>query len=67
MLKKLALATALIASLGTAHAYQAELNAGYENTDLDGFSDDVNTFSIGGKYYLNGVQVKIHLLLKQLF
>lgn len=58
MLKKLALATALIASLGTAHAYQAELNAGYENTDLDGFSADVNTFSIGGKYYLNGVQVK---------
>lgn len=29
MLKKLALATALLAGLGTAHAYQAELNVGY--------------------------------------
>ncbi len=58
MFKKLALATALLAGLGTAHAYQAEINAGYENTDIDGFGDDVDTFSIGGKYYLNGVQVK---------
>ena len=57
MLKQLALATALIASLGTAHAYQAEINAGYENTDIDNLGD-VDTFSIGGKYYLNGVQVK---------
>ena len=30
MLKKLALATALLAGLGTAHAYQAEVNVGYE-------------------------------------
>ena len=58
MFKKLALATALLAGLGTAHAYQAEINAGYENTDIDGFGNDVDTFSIGGKYYLNAVQVK---------
>src|SRR5690606_12487528 len=54
---KLALATALLASLGTAHAYQAEINAGYENTDFDGEAD-VDTLFINGKYYLNGVQVK---------
>ena len=57
MLKKLALATALLAGLGTAHAYQAEVNAAYENTDTDGLGD-IDTFAIGGKYYLNGVQVK---------
>ncbi len=34
MFKKLALATALLAGLGTAHAYQTELNVGYENTDF---------------------------------
>jgi hypothetical protein len=58
MLKKLALATALLAGLGTAHAYQAELNVGYENTDFDDLSGDLDTFFINGKYYLNGVQVK---------
>lgn len=57
MLKKLALATALIAGLGTAHAYQAEVNVGYENTDIDD-TDSVDTYAISGKYYLNGVQVK---------
>lgn len=57
MLKKLALATALLASLGTAHAYQAEINAAYENTDIDD-SNDIDTYAIGGKYYLNGVQVR---------
>ena len=57
MLKKLALATALLAGLGTAHAYQAEVNAAYENTDTDGLGD-IDTCAIGGKYYLNGVQVK---------
>jgi len=57
MLKKLALATALLASLGTVHAYQAEINAAYENTDIDD-TDGVDTYAIGGKYYLNGVQVK---------
>jgi len=57
MLKKLALATALLAGLGTAHAYQAELNVGYENTDIDNVGD-LDTFFINGKYYLNTVQVK---------
>ena len=57
MFKKLALATALLASLGTAHAYQAELNVGYENTDIDNLGD-LDTFFINGKYYLNDVQVK---------
>lgn len=57
MFKKLAFATALLASLGTAHAYQAEIHAAYENTDIDD-SDGVDTYAIGGKYYLNGVQVK---------
>jgi len=57
MLKKFVLATALFAGLGMAHAYQAELNVSYENTDIDD-SDSVDTYAIGGKYYLNGVQVK---------
>lgn len=57
MLKKLALATALLAAFGTTHAYQAEINAGYENTDIDD-TDNIDTFVLGGKYYLNGVQVK---------
>ncbi len=47
MLKKLALATALLAGLGTAHAYQAELNVGYENTDIDNVGD-LDTFFING-------------------
>lgn len=55
MFKKVTLATALIASLGTAHAYQAEINASYENTDIDN-TDGVDTFGIDGKYYLNNVQ-----------
>ena len=58
MLKQLALTTALIASFGTAHAYQAEINANYENTSFDGDSEDLDTFGIGGKYYLNGVNTK---------
>ncbi|WP_180081424.1 putative porin [Acinetobacter sp. YH12201] len=57
MLKKLALATALLASLGTAHAYQAEINGSYENTDIDD-SGYLDTFAISGKYYLNGVNAK---------
>ena len=58
MLKKIALTTALIASFGTAHAYQAEINANYENTSFDGDSEDLDTFGISGKYYLNGVITK---------
>lgn len=54
MFKKIVLATAMIASLGTAHAYQAEINAGYENTDFDHVGD-LDTLFINGKYYLNPV------------
>ncbi|NLN57407.1 MAG: putative porin [Gammaproteobacteria bacterium] len=57
MFKKLALATALLAGLTSTHAYQFEINGGYENTDFDGEAD-VDTLFINGKYYLNGVQVK---------
>lgn len=57
MLKQIALAAALAATFGTANAYQAEINASYENTDID-YSEGVDTYSIGGKYYLNGVQHK---------
>ena len=53
MLKKIALATALLSSLGTAYAYQAEINAGYENTD-----GDIDTFVLNGKYYLNNVSTQ---------
>ena len=49
--------TALLAGLGTAHAYQAEINGSYENTDIDD-SGDLDTFAISGKYYLNGVNAK---------
>lgn len=59
-MKKLAIASALLSALaitGTAHAYQAEVNAGYENTDIDN-TGDLDTLFINGKYYLNGVQVK---------
>ena len=62
MLKKLALATALLASLGTAHAYQAEINAAYENTDIDD-TDGVDTYAIGGKYYLGSRLADLHLVL----
>lgn len=64
MFKKLALATALLAGLSTAHAYQFEINGGYENTDFDNnlggveLESDGDLFFINGKYYLNGVQVK---------
>ena len=57
MLKQITLAAALVATFGTANAYQAEINASYENTDID-YSEGVDTYSIGGKYYLNGVQQK---------
>ncbi|MEN8401233.1 putative porin, partial [Acinetobacter towneri] len=50
MFKKIALATALLAGLSTAHAYQFEINGGYENTDLEE-SSDLDTFFINGKYY----------------
>ncbi|AXY58157.1 putative porin [Acinetobacter chinensis] len=57
MLKKIALAAALTASFGVAHAYQAEINAGYEKTDFDD-SESGDLYSFGGKYYLNSVETK---------
>ena len=57
MLKKLALATALIASLGTAHAYQAEVGGTIALVDPDN-GDTSNGFAIDGTYYFNPVQVK---------
>ena len=57
MLKKLALATALIAGLGTAHAYQAEVGGTIALVDPD--NGDTSTGSaIDGTYYFNPVQVK---------
>ena len=64
MFKKLALATALLAGLSTAHYYQFEINGGYENTyfenNLDGFEldSDGDLFFVNGKYYLNTVNTK---------
>ena len=56
MLKQIALATTLVATFGVARAYQAEIKASYENTSFDGDNEDLDTFGISGKYYLNGVQ-----------
>ncbi len=41
MLKKLALATALLAGLGTAHAYQTEVGASIDIIDRDQGGSDV--------------------------
>ena len=63
MFKQIALSAALLATLGTTHAYQAEINAGYENTDfeenIEGFKIDTDgdLFFINGKYYLNAVNI----------
>lgn len=57
MLKKLALATALLAGLGTAHAYQTEVGASIDLLDHDQGGSDVG-FAIDGTYYFNSVQVK---------
>lgn len=60
-MKKLAIASALLSALAitsTAHAYQYEVNAGYENTSIDDVDSDLDTVSISGKYYLNAVQEK---------
>ena len=57
MLKQLALATALIASLGTAHAYQAEVGGTIALVDPDN-GDTSTGFAIDGTYYFNPVQVK---------
>lgn len=57
MFKKITLATALIASLGTAHAYQAEVGGTVNLIDPDN-GDTSTGFAIDGKYYFNPVQVK---------
>ncbi|AXY58779.1 putative porin [Acinetobacter sp. WCHAc010052] len=57
MLKKIALAAALTASFGVAHAYQAEINAGYEKTDMD-YDIDGDLFFVNGKYYLDDASAK---------
>lgn len=57
MFKKIALATALIASLGTAHAYQAEVGGTVNLIDPDN-GDTSTGFVIDGAYYFNPVQVK---------
>lgn len=54
-MKKLFLAAALLASMSAANAYQTEVNASYENTDLD--ENDVDTFGIAGTYYIKPVNV----------
>ena len=57
MFKKVALATALIASLGTAHAYQAEVGGTINLIDPDN-GDTSTGFAIDGTYYFKPVQVK---------
>lgn len=53
-MKKLFLAAALLASMTAANAYQSEVNASYENTDIDELGD-VDTFTLGSTYYFNPV------------
>ena len=57
MLKKITLAAALIASLGTAHAYQAEVGGTIAFVDPDN-GDNSTGFALDGAYYFNPVQVK---------
>ncbi|ANF80772.1 putative porin [Acinetobacter sp. NCu2D-2] len=57
MLKQLALATALVATFGTAHAYQAELGGTIALVDPDN-GDSSTGFAVDGTYYFNPVQVK---------
>ena len=57
MLKKFTLATALLAGLGTAHAYQTEVGGSIGIIDRDQGGSDTR-FAIDGTYYFNQVQVK---------
>ena len=50
MLKKIALTTALIASFGTAHAYQAEIGGTIAVVDPD-HGDTSAGFALDGTYY----------------
>lgn len=58
-MKKLAIASALLATLAAvnvAHAYQTEVNVGYESTDFDDADGSVDAISLNGKYYLAPVK-----------
>lgn len=57
MLRKIALTTTLIASFGTAHAYQAEIGGTIAVVDPD-HGDTSTGFALDGTYYFNPVQVK---------
>lgn len=57
MLKKIALATALVATFGTAHAYQTEIGGTIALVDPD-HADTSTGFAIDGAYYFNPVQIK---------
>ena len=50
-MKKILVAAALLASMTAANAYQYEVNASYESTDIDDSNTDVDAYAIGGKYY----------------
>ena len=52
MLKKIALTTALIASFGTAHAYQAEIGGTIAVADPD-HGDTSIGFGVDGTYYVS--------------
>ena len=59
-MKKLAIASALLASLAAvnvAHAYQTEVNAGLSVVDVDG-GDQTTAVALGGTYYFAPVDVK---------
>ena len=57
MFKKIALATALIAGLGNAYAYQAEVGGTVAYVDPDHGSGSAG-FALDGTYYFNPVQIK---------
>ena len=57
MLKQITLAAALVATFGTAHAYQAEVGGTIALVDPD-HGDSSTGFAIDGTYYFNPVQVK---------
>ncbi len=57
MFKKIVLATALIAGLGNAYAYQAEVGGTIAYVDPDHADSDFG-FGIDGKYFFNPVEVK---------
>ncbi|QIO04627.1 putative porin [Acinetobacter shaoyimingii] len=62
MLKKLALFSAIAASISSVHAYQAEIGGSYNHLDYDNsyYNEDAEgtTYQIDGVYYFNPVEVK---------